>query len=84
MSIRVTYQSLRYEPARVTRRYVRYDKGDGEYHFAEVNVDGLDIRQGTVTRDDLPVEIGHRAQAASIGWPSYVEWPLNPLKTKQD
>lgn len=73
----VTYQSKAYAPENVDRRYVRFDRGDGVFHFCETGIGTAnDIRQGTVDEADLPASIAGRASSAAIGWPSYVPWPM--------
>lgn len=73
--ITVTSQSKNYAPEAVLKRYVRFD---GEtYLFCEVGIDRrYDLRQGTVTEDELPESIAAKARARKGFWPSYVEWPL--------
>lgn len=77
MTLTVTHQARDYDPAKVTDRYVRTDLSGG-FVFCEV-VGGdrrFDVRQGTVTEDDLPEYVLKAALARSGFYPSYVEWPF--------
>ncbi len=75
--MRVTWQSRNYAAESVRGRYVRFDKGEGAFHFCETGIGTAnDIRQGTVEESELPAAIAERAKAAAYGWPSYVAWPI--------
>lgn len=73
--ITATYTATNYKPEEVSKRYVRFD---GEvFRFCEVGNDRrFDIRQGIVSRDELPDAIATAASERRGFSPSYVEWPI--------
>lgn len=75
MTIIIKYQSKYLDSAIKTDRYVRFD--GSEFHFVEVNPEDrrFDVKQGTVTEDELPPEVAQRAKDRIGFIPSYVEWP---------
>lgn len=76
--MKIIAQARNYSPDLVKKRYVRFSL-DGAFHFAEVGDDRwIDLRQGTVERDELPESVAAAAEAEHKRgqWPSYVEWPL--------
>lgn len=53
--MKITYQSNKYAPENVLKRYVRRSTAAGGYDFCEVGKDRRhDLRQGTVEADELP------------------------------
>jgi capsid portal protein len=73
--MKVTYQSDKYSPDKVLKRYVQRI-GD-EYRFCEVGQNRrYDIRQGIVDETELPETVKTAADARSGYFPSHVEWPL--------
>ena len=68
----VTSIGRSYKPGLPVTRYVR-KAGDDVYFWCEV-VDGLDVRQGTAEREDVPEEIRAKADAIAGTFPSYVQW----------
>lgn len=72
--MKVTWESIRFEPAQVRSRYVRFCSG--VFYFCEVDRYKQDVRQGEVEESELPPEIAAAARQCSGVWPSYVGWPL--------
>lgn len=71
-----TYQVGGYHPNKVRSRYVRRGVETG-YHFAEVGDDRrFDLRQGTVSADELPEAVRVAADLRCGFFPSYVDWPV--------
>jgi len=76
--MKITYQSKNYKPEAVLNRYVKYAPWDGgTFHFCEVGEDRqFDLRQGTVTADELPDGLAEAAiEHYKTSW-HYLDWPL--------
>jgi hypothetical protein len=75
--ITVTYQSAKYDPALVEKRYVGKGLGKGSpYRWAEVGADRrYDIRQGTCDAEDLPEDLRRKCDMSG-GFLYATEWPL--------
>lgn len=71
--ITTTYKSRDYRPEDVMKRYVRRSV-TGCYHFCETNAKGYDIHQGIVTADELPPDVGSKADHYKGEAFNYVEW----------
>lgn len=81
MAMNVTYQSTAYAYTTddIKKRYVKRDNflPEGIYSFCEVGEDRrYDIRQGTVTGDELPAAVREAADKAAKEHCHYVSWPL--------
>jgi len=74
----VTYQSKNFSTEAVLKRYVRYGPWDGGvFEFCEVGGNRrFDLRQGTVTADELPCDLADAAIAHYKVSMAYLEWPL--------
>jgi hypothetical protein len=75
--MKVIWQSKDYAPEAILKRYVRYGPWDGGvFEFCEVGIDRrFDLRQGTVTADELPRDLAEAAIAHYEVSMSYLEWP---------
>lgn len=75
--MKITYQSNKYAPENVMKRYVRRSTAAGGYGFCEVGKDRrYDIRQGTVEADELPEAVRVAADENYKVSCNYVDWPL--------
>lgn len=75
--MQVKYQAHRYDPDKVTARYVRRSSATGGYDWCEVGDDRrYDVRQGTVEPDELPDHIRAEADEAQKKHCHYITWPF--------
>lgn len=73
--MKVTYQSKKYTPEAVLKRYVRHTPGGG-YDWCEVGKDRrYDLRQGTVEADELPDALRMAADEHYKISLNYIDWP---------
>lgn len=71
-----TWTSSHYSPAKVESRYVRCE-APGIFKWCEVGAfPRFDLRQGTVTPDEIPADIREKAEALTGHAFGYVLWPF--------
>lgn len=83
MTITLTRKSDKYDPSKLTGRYVRFEPVDGTYRWCETASFGkgakkrtLDVATGICDASDLPSTVAAAARAACVKHPPYVDWPL--------